>query len=204
LNSPRIHLVAPAGSCRDFLAISKLNTANNLISLVQDEVGDGFRITGNPSLIDSEEDDLAGGRRDDSERAADLEEALSDDSVAAIVAIRGGAWLTRILPRIDFGVLNRRSSPVALFGFSEITSLVNIVGAHEMGRGVYDDAPAFLVYGLRHYAETKLPKESLAGLSAKAWAYERLLPEFRAFFRDVVDMISGNGTRRNVTARLEP
>ncbi len=201
MSFPRIHLVAPAGSCREFLKESGIGSASGLIALVQDAVGSRYEVTGCEKLIDADEDERRGGRRDDRERAVDLVRALGDDDVAAIVAVRGGAWLARVLPSIDFGVLNRRTRPVAVFGFSEITTLVNIIGAYEQGRGVYDNSPAFLVHGLRRFAEAHADSDVLDGASPEEWMRRRLVPEFRAFFHDVVSMIEGRGTGRRLTAR---
>ncbi len=199
---PRIHLIAPAASCRPFLQYALIPSAEALIGIVQDAVGDGYEVTGNPRLIDAEEDEDLDGRQDDAERAADIEEALADDRVAALIAIRGGAWLTRIIPRIDFAVLDARTRPVALFGFSEITTLVNIVGAHANARGVYDNSPAFLQYALRHFALTRGTDETLGGQPGRVWARKMLMPEFSAFFQDAVAIIEGAGTSRPLTATL--
>ncbi len=173
-----------------------------LIAIVQDAVGPDYHVSGNERLIGAKEDEHHGGRDDDRERAADVEEALADNDVAAIVALRGGAWLTRILPLIDFAVLDSRTRPVAVFGLSEITTLVNIVGAHRRGLGVYDNTPAFLTYALKHYAATQAGSDVLEGLSPEAWMQSRLIREFRAFFVDVVSMIEGRGSERKLTARL--
>lgn len=197
-----MHLVAPAGSCRAFLKDAELPSARHLIELVRDCVGDVFDVSGEPALIDADEDEKKGGRHDDAARAADLQRALADDGVAAIVAIRGGSWMARILPLIDFDVLNRRRSRVAMLGFSEITTLVNIVGSYENGVGIYDNSPAFLWYGLRQYAAQRATPAELGGQAPRRWAKDRLILEFQSFFRDVVRMVCGSGTERQVNARL--
>ncbi|MEO7095681.1 MAG: LD-carboxypeptidase [Polyangiales bacterium] len=58
---------------------------------------------------------------DDDRRRAELEDALADPDVRAIVAARGGFGATRLVDRIDFGVLAR--SPKWLVGFSDVTAL---------------------------------------------------------------------------------
>lgn len=218
--SNRMHLIAPAGTCRAFLqtlhrvsqpSLGQGRTSHSavaaispktLIDLIQGMVGETYRVTGNESLIDVEEHELDGGRHDDRERAQDLQEALADDNTRVIVALRGGAWFTRILPRIDFSVLERRTRPVAVFGFSELTTLVNIVAGSPQGRGVYDMGPAFLSYGLKRYAELvlRLPTESTAHPSAAEWADRLFLPEMRAYFQDVISMAEGRGSGRRIEA----
>ena len=198
----RIHLIAPAGSCRPLLAALELPSAADFLTLVQEYVGPNYAVTGNETLIAAEEDEDRGGRDDDRRRAEDLEEALADPEVAAIVTIRGGAWFTRILPLIDFTVLDGRPEPVTVFGFSELTTLVNIVGAHRNGRGIYDMGPAFLIYGLKRHAVTQLGLPSSGDSSAEDWMRPRLRSELRAFFRDAVSIIEGRGTNRAITAEL--
>ncbi len=202
MDRPRIHLIAPAGSCQPFLAALEVPSAGALIALVQDAIGSAYVVSGDQALIEVPEDELHGGRVDDGLRAADIERALGDDEVAAIVLIRGGAWFTRVLPLIDFSVLDGREKTVAVFGFSELTTLVNIVGAHHRGIGVYDMGPAFLTYGLQRYARQQAAGEDPANNAPRIWALTRLVPEVKAFFRDVVSMIEGRGSARNVAAEL--
>ena len=203
MDRPRLHLIAPAGSCRPFFPAIGVGSAAQLIAIVQQAVGSDYLVTGDEALIEAVEDGRHGGRTDDRLRAEELEAALGDDAVTAIVSIRGGAWFTRILPLIDFTVLDRRTRPVAVFGFSELTTLVNIVGASARGIGVYDMGPAFLTYALKRHAglrdETKTVSEPLPD----RWMLQRVRSEFDAFFYDVVAMIEGRGTSRPITARLE-
>lgn len=201
MTTRRIHLIAPAGSCGKFIDQLGLNSASELTALIQRMVGDDWTVTGDDALTEVIEDEEQGGRSDDAARARDLERALADDDVAAIVSIRGGAWFARVLPRIDFSVLDRRTRPVAVFGFSELTGLVNIVGAHAQGVGIYDMGPAFLGYGLMRHAESTGAHE-IAGKTLSAWVHERLPLEVAEFFRDVVGLIQGRPTRRPLTARL--
>ncbi len=172
----------------------KVQSAAGLLDLVREAVGSDFHVTGDEFLIEAGEDERHGGRSDDERRARDIQRALGDDTVAAIVLLRGGAWFTRVLQRLDLSPLERRTRPVAVFGFSELTTLVNIVAASPNGIGIYDMGPAFLTYGLKRFAQT----ESQPG----HWMRERLHSEFRAFFQDIVAMIEGRGTRRRTTATL--
>lgn len=212
VSPPRIHLFSPAGGCRSFLELLGEPTGQALKQRVQGVVGSAYEVTGNSTLMEADEDEAIGGRTDDAQRAADIQNALADDGVRALVLIRGGAWFTRILPLIDFSVLERRSSLVIVFGFSELTSLVNICGASAGALGVYDMGPAFLQYGLKRHATLLEGPDQLepareAGLSGCAarpgkWMREHLQREFDDFFRDVVEMVEGRTTSRTLTAEL--
>ncbi|NDC79575.1 MAG: LD-carboxypeptidase, partial [Chitinophagia bacterium] len=67
------------------------------------------------------------GRRDgslggsDEERAADLQRMIDDPSVRAILCVRGGYGVTRILDRLNLRLLRR--DPKWVIGFSDITAL---------------------------------------------------------------------------------
>lgn len=198
----RIHLIAPAGSCRPFLDAIGAASAAELIAMVQSAVGTAFDVVGDHRLIEAEEDEHRGGRSDDRERADDLQHALADDANAAVVLLRGGAWFTRILPLIDFRPLDRRTSPIAVFGFSELTTLVNIVASTKQGLGVYDMGPAFLTYGLKRFAATRDNLGAPDAARPSVWMADHLRAEFDAFFHDVVRMIQGQGTKREITAEL--
>lgn len=219
MTRPRIHLIAPAGSCRPFLDAIADGSADRLISLVQQAVGDAYEVTANKKLLMAEEEEDHGGRSDDAERVADIQSALADDRVACLLSLRGGAWLTRILPDIDFTVLDRRTTRVAVVGFSEMTTLINIVAAHENGVGVYDMSPAFLVYGLKRFAMLRalanacagspvenvreaLPQLRYEGQSPEEWMRLRLTAELCSFLCDVVAMFEGRGSQRRLRAEL--
>ena len=49
---------------------------------------------------------------------------------------------------------------------------------------------------------TRAGPSELEGLSPEAWMQSRLTPEFGRFFRDVISMIEGRGSERQLTARL--
>lgn len=57
----------------------------------------------------------------DQQRAADLNAMYADDSVRAVLAVRGGWGSARILPHLDFELI--RANPKLLIGFSDITAL---------------------------------------------------------------------------------
>jgi muramoyltetrapeptide carboxypeptidase len=196
----KIHLISPAGSCKPFFVAMSVTSATELIVIVQAAVGANYVVTGNKDIIEAGENELAGGRNDDQARADDLQQAFQDEDVSAIVLLRGGAWFTRVIPHIDFSVLANRNNRIAVFGFSELTTLVNIVGAYPQALGIYDMGPAFLTYGLKRYAAQNIKSETDA--RGTEWAKQHLLPKFNAFFKDVISMIEGSGTVRTVNARL--
>ncbi|WP_285107858.1 LD-carboxypeptidase [Promicromonospora sp. MEB111] len=61
---------------------------------------------------------MAGG---DPERASDLNDAIRDPEVRAILTLRGGSGSLRLLPDVDTDAL--RADPKPLVGFSDITAL---------------------------------------------------------------------------------
>lgn len=199
---PRIHLIAPAGSCGSFVEGLGLATATELIALCQNCIGDRYEATADAALLAAAEDESNGGRTDDRRRASDIEQSLADSNVVSVVALRGGAWFTRVLPLIDFSVIDRRIRPVAVFGFSELTTLVNIVASYAQGVGVYDMTPASLFYGLKRYAKLHPDEIAATGQPPEQWVREQLHPQFRAFFLDLVAVIEGRGTGRPIVAEL--
>lgn len=200
--APRIHLIAPAGTCSDFIKAIGAHSPEQLVAIAQEAIGSVFTVTANEALLDIKEDELGGGRTDDEARAADITTALADDDVAALVAVRGGAWFTRILPRIDFSVLDRRTRPVAVWGFSELTTLVNIVGARANGRGVYAMGPAFLVYGLKRLAQQRVDQFQSVGRQPQESATTELRSAFVEFFRSVSAALRGAAEPITIEARV--
>ncbi|WP_414576579.1 S66 peptidase family protein [Anabaena sp. CCY 9402-a] len=63
----------------------------------------------------------------DSERAQDLNDMFADNSVTAILAIRGGWGCNRILPLLNYSLI--RSHPKILMGYSDITALLLAINA---------------------------------------------------------------------------
>ena len=206
----RIHLLAVGGSWKRLVSALGYASAAGLVEAIQERVGGAYRVTGETRLIDAVEDENKGGRRDDALRARDLQAALGDDRVKAIVSLRGGSWLTRILPRIDFDVLGRRETPVAMFGFSELTTVINIAAAYPTTRCYYDLGPAFLRDGMADYARTNIVDPQSRGDStgqrsrafALGWAAAQFGEKFLEFFDDVVAMLDGRGSSRSITGRV--
>ncbi|OQX12971.1 MAG: hypothetical protein BWK76_16905 [Desulfobulbaceae bacterium A2] len=83
----------------------------------------GYRVLLPPDLPRREQDYLAG---DDSSRLAELHRLWADDSVRALVAVRGGYGCLRLLPHLDFELIRQR--PKLLLGFSDLTALLRAVG----------------------------------------------------------------------------
>lgn len=77
----------------------------------------GLRVTLGKSVFAS--DSIFAGT--DDERLFDLQDALDDSSVKAIICARGGYGLSRIISRVDFSKFE--ASPKWIVGFSDITVL---------------------------------------------------------------------------------
>jgi muramoyltetrapeptide carboxypeptidase len=59
----------------------------------------------------------------DKQRASDLQAAINDDSIKAIICFRGGYGTVRILDKVDF--LNLIKNPKWICGYSDVTALHN-------------------------------------------------------------------------------
>lgn len=64
----------------------------------------------------------------DEHRLSDLHGALSDPSVRAVLAARGGYGVTRLLHRLDWELVRR--DPKVIVGFSDISALLNAAWVH--------------------------------------------------------------------------
>lgn len=196
MGKPVVYLASVASSCREMLAAIDCAGAAELIDYVQSVVGDAYLVEGDAALIEANEDDDCGGRSDDAERAEALERRLADEETVALVTLRGGAWVTRILGRIDFDVLARRRRRIALFGFSELTTVLNIASAYRQAFCLYDLCPGFLRKGLRDFARRH------PGRFTEAEVDQRIHGEFAAFFRDVQAILEGKGSSRPISGTL--
>jgi muramoyltetrapeptide carboxypeptidase LdcA involved in peptidoglycan recycling len=149
-NTPdRIHLIAhanPAG--KDVRRFRFADTAAYL-RFIRAHLPPPLRLTCSRRLLEAVEDQAHGGRRDDAARIADLQNALDDPRTLAIVSAAGGAYFTRIMPELDFTPLARRRVPLWAFGFSEMTTFVNVVASYRGGRGVYWLSPNYLGWKIR-------------------------------------------------------
>ncbi len=61
----------------------------------------------------------------DTERLTDLHAMFADEEVAGIWCARGGYGCTRLLPMIDYKLIQK--NPKALIGYSDITALLNAI-----------------------------------------------------------------------------
>ncbi len=223
MSKPIIHLWSIAGSDRDIARQLGLRSTAQLVGLVQDAVGPDYKVTANAKLFEAKVNERQGGRSDDAARVRDIERALADDRISAIVSVRGGAWLARVLPHVNFDVLKKRKNVVHVFGFSELTALINIVARYPKVRAHYDMGPGFALWGLRNYAianydelsrssgvhtrtksaraEARGSGEEIAAFALR-WAKANFKREFVSFFLDVIEIIEGRGSERPVEGRL--
>ena len=84
----------------------------------------GFKVKPGAHLYDRD-GYLAGS---DAARAADLNAMFADDGVDAIWCVRGGYGASRILPALDYALMQQK--PKALIGYSDITALHMAIHRH--------------------------------------------------------------------------
>jgi muramoyltetrapeptide carboxypeptidase LdcA involved in peptidoglycan recycling len=209
MSKPIIQLFAPANPVRKEIEALGYGDTRDLVRGVQNLVGPAYRVRAKPSLLEAEVDETRGGRRDDAARIRELNTLLADDDVRALVAIRGGAWLVRLLPHVDFSLLDRRRAPLAVFGFSEITPLSNLIGCHRKGYGYYYMTPGFPRIALARWGRLNIKRiagRELTGRAAERfavkWALAQLSDKFAEYWRDVCAILEGRAPRRAVKGRL--
>jgi len=95
-------------------------------------------------------------------------------------------------------VLRRRRTRVALFGFSELTTVINIASAFPRAVCWYDMGPAFIPAGLARWKRDRSGKTS----GCRQWARRQFPDYLAAFFADVVDLLEGRGSSRSIHGRL--
>lgn len=139
-----IHLTAPANPLEPEARKFGFADVGEYLDFARRHVPPPYRVRYSRQVLRAVEREFHGGRNDDAVRIRDLNAALRDPRTAAIVATNGGAYLARILPHVDFTPLDRRREPLWLMGFSEISSLVNIVASYRCGRGLYWLGPNYL------------------------------------------------------------
>ncbi|TXH26536.1 MAG: LD-carboxypeptidase [Cyclobacteriaceae bacterium] len=101
-------LVAPGRK----LDRSSVDTATQIIQ------SQGLSVTLGESLFSAQHSYLSGS---DSERLSDLQLALDDPAINAIICVRGGYGTTRILDQLDFTKFQKH--PKWICGFSDVTAL---------------------------------------------------------------------------------
>jgi muramoyltetrapeptide carboxypeptidase len=84
----------------------------------------GFKVKPGAHLFDRD-GYLAGS---DAVRAADLNAMFADDAVDAIWCVRGGYGASRILPALDYALMQRKPKP--FIGYSDITALHMAIHRH--------------------------------------------------------------------------
>ncbi|MCB9849964.1 MAG: LD-carboxypeptidase [Phycisphaerales bacterium] len=210
MTKPILYIAAPASPGTTVLAALGIPSAEAFLDKIQEVVGDAFVVRGKPALIDGEYDDKHGGRRDDAARVRELNRVMADDRVAGLVAARGGGWMTRILPDLDFSLLDRRKTTFTVFGFSEITPMVNLVGLRRKGLGCYYMTPGFPVSGMSRWGRLNIdkiaPGKRLTGKRAydfaERWAKGKRDEQFAQYFRDVTAILTGKAPQRALTGKL--
>ena len=61
----------------------------------------------------------------DEQRGAAIMDYFKDDSIDAIIAVRGGIGCYRVVPHLDFEII--RENPKIFCGFSDLTTLINVI-----------------------------------------------------------------------------
>jgi len=142
-------VISPANPATDDIHCFGFSGVETYLAFIRENLPVPLHLTAAPSLMVAPEDQSRGGRRDDAARIRDLQDALDDPRTLAVVATNGGAYLSRLLPHLDFAALSRRRRPLWAFGFSEISTLVNLVASYPQGRGVYWLCPNFLAWRVK-------------------------------------------------------
>lgn len=145
----RIHLIAHAGPASKDIRRLGFRDSAHYLAFIRNHLPAPFRLTAGRRFLDARVDEFNAGRTDDPARVRDLQNALDDPDTRAIVASNGGSFFSRILPNLDFSHIARRREPLWAFGFSELTTLVNVIASYPCGRGVYWLCPNYLAWKVR-------------------------------------------------------
>jgi muramoyltetrapeptide carboxypeptidase len=139
----KITIVAPAGK----ILKEKVDTAAEIIE------GWGIRVVLGNNLFHDHFQYSAPDR----ERLDDMQQALDDNSVKAILFARGGYGLIRILDQLDFS--NFRKNPKWLIGFSDIT----ILHSHIQNNFRIETIHATMAAGLTNLEAAESLRKALLG-----------------------------------------
>jgi muramoyltetrapeptide carboxypeptidase len=121
----------------------------------------------------SREGYLAGS---DERRAAEISRWLGDPKIKALICVRGGYGVTRILPRLDDAQKQLARSPKAIVGFSDATALLfwalqaDVRAVHGPVVSQLGKLPEPDVESLFRLLEDPTPPPPVSGLSAGASA----------------------------------
>src|SRR5512137_162051 len=93
-----LHVTSVGSSAADEVSRLGFDSSAQMVQAIAGVVSPKYRVTAAAKIIVTPVKEERGGRADDAARAADVQTALADDNVAALVCIRGGAWFVRTLP----------------------------------------------------------------------------------------------------------
>jgi muramoyltetrapeptide carboxypeptidase len=150
----RIAVIAPSGPFERELVLAG-------VALLEGR----YRVSFEDGLFDRE-GFLAGS---DERRLAELERALRDPELAAVVTARGGYGLLRIAHRIDWTAL--RAAPKWLVGFSDTTTLhleaqrVGVASLHADNAGGLGRGGARAFEAMQSALESRVSGRALSGLA---------------------------------------
>ncbi len=85
----------------------------------------------------------------DEDRAADVQQAWCDPSVAAVLCARGGSGATRLLDLLDWAAM-RQAEPKVFVGYSDATALHEGLATHLGIASLLGPMPAALPFGGEH------------------------------------------------------
>ncbi len=179
MTRPMIRLWSVAGSSESLLKRLGVSSFQNVVELAQQAVGPSYSVRADLRLMSPAINEQRGGRYDDARRIREIEQTLADDQICAVVSLRGGAWLTRLLPHIRFDLLRKRRNPLFLFGFSELTTIINITGRYPIVRAFYDEGASIALKKVQN------PRTA-----------------FRRCLTDIVEIIEGRPCRRKLHGQL--
>lgn len=132
----------------------------------------------------------------DADRAHDLNAAIRDKRIRAILCVRGGYGVGRILDRLDYASLKR--DPKVILGCSDITSLLCAVVTHAGIRSFHGPMPQSLCrakaprYSLHHLLTSVMGGLSATGSILSGYDEPGAHPECLRRGRVTAPLIGGN------------
>ncbi|MBK9120151.1 MAG: LD-carboxypeptidase [Phycisphaerales bacterium] len=168
--SLRIHLLSHGNPLGPEVVRFGFEDVEDYVTFVAQHLPAPYSLTYDLKVLKAVEEPWHGGRNDDDARVRDLQRALGDKRTVALVAANGGAYFSRLLPHLRFDVLAKRTAPLWALGFSEMSTLVNLVASYRCGHGMYWLCPNWMGWRLT-------PPEAARAALAEFW---RVLPELFA------------------------